>query len=300
VAETLLCWQLEQHAVLPLFMVRCESDSSASAAALAEGPALANLMANIANFARAGALLGKRAEIMAIGLDFVLEDAASGSAAYRDAMLGLMARIEQAVTGMGFDQPLFVMRLETTGPGTDNPAAIEGQWELAWNHGAHRVRISAPGYMFAADALARPTDEARREMAEMTAAALAAGEAWRCPLPHLAERCAGGIRVVLRAAGPLVVDADDPLGAGPTAGFALEGVENGAQITSVVRDPDDEQAVILGFSIPPEGANLVLCHGCGPNAASALRDGWALQSQTGRLLHRWALPARLPVTEGGS
>jgi hypothetical protein len=152
--------------------------------------------------------------------------------------------------------------------------------------------------MFAADALARPTDPARREMAEMTAAALAAGDDWCCPLPVLAERLGDDIRVVLRAAGPLVLDTEDPLGAGPAAGFVLEGVENDAKIVSAEIDPGDDNAVILRLSARPEGAALRLCHGFGPGAASALRDGWALRSQTGRMLHRWTLPARQPVTEG--
>jgi hypothetical protein len=74
VAEALLRWQMAKKGTLPLFVVRCENDSSSSAERLVDGPALDNLMTGIANFVRAGAQLGKRPEIMTIGLDFTLED----------------------------------------------------------------------------------------------------------------------------------------------------------------------------------------------------------------------------------
>jgi hypothetical protein len=298
VAETLLDWRFERHADLPLFMVRCETMGAAGAAQLADGPAIGNLIRGIENFARAAGSLGKRAGILAIGLDFVLEDVLSDAATYRDAMLAAMRRIEAALAAAGFDRPLFVTRVETVGPLADNPAAVEGQWELCWNHADHRLRVSAPGFMFAADALDRPTEDSRREMAEMTAAALEGGDDWRCPLPHLAERAGDGLRVVLRAADDLIVDAADPLGAGPGAGFHLDGVENGAAIASVRVDPADPQTLLVDFDRRPEGARLILCHGTGAAPASAIRDGWSLQSRTGRMLHRWALPARLPVTGG--
>ncbi len=298
VAETLLRWQFENHATLPLYMVRCESDSSPSIAALTDGPAMQNLLADFANFGRAAANLGKRPKVLAIGLDFVLEDVCSSAVHYRDGVLAVMARIETELRALGFGKPQFVTRVETTGPGTDAKAAIEGQWELVWNHSDHNLIVSAPGYMFERDEFGVPTDKARREMAEMTAAALTAASGWKCPIPHLAERVDGGISVKFQAATDLIVDGKDPLMAGGTMGFSLNGLENDAQIIGVEIDPHDKKAVLLKFDKKPEGKDLVISHACDAVSKSAIRDQWVLTSHSGRVLHRWALPARLPVNEG--
>ncbi len=299
VAEALLRRQFEKHGALPLYMVRCETDSSPSVAALTDGPAITNLLADIANFGRAAANLGKRPKILAIGLDFVLEDVLSSASDYRDGVLAVMARIETELRVLGFGKPQFVMRVETTGPGTDAAAAIEGQWELVWNHSDHDLLVSAPGYMFERDAFGVPTEKARREMAEMTAAALSEASGWTCPTPHLAERFEDGISVKFQAATDLVVDESDPLRAGAASGFVLNGLENDAQLTSVQIDPNDQKAVLLKFDKKPEGKDLVICHACDTAANSAIRDQWTLTSGSGGVLHRWALPARLPVNEGG-
>jgi hypothetical protein len=109
----------------------------------------------------------------------------------------------------------------------------------------------------------------------------------------LAERETGEratIRVTAQGDGPLTLDGESP------AGFALTGDEAGATITGVEIAPDDAQAILIRCDTPPEGANLRLAYAAGTQGA--LRDGWSMDSRTGITLHRWALPAILPVTEG--
>ncbi|MEZ5912837.1 MAG: hypothetical protein R3D84_11935 [Paracoccaceae bacterium] len=311
VAETLLSWQLEKFAALPLFVVRAETDTATSAAELGRGEAYENLLVAAANLSRAAASLGKDARIKAVTLDFALEDQGGDALAYRDGMLALMRRIEEGLARLGYDRPLFLARMESGTAELTGAAAIEGQWELAWNHGDHRLIFSAPGYMFALDEHDRPTPEARREMAEMSAAALAEGDGWHCPRFHLAELLPDegmkAIRVVARAMGDLVIDAEDPLGAGKARGFALHGAENAVKITSVDHDPKDAQSLILRLDKAPKGSDLRLAYAYGakprpgayPANCGAVRDGWSHIAATGRLLHRWALPCLLPVHPGG-
>jgi hypothetical protein len=91
------------------------------------------------------------------------------------------------------------------------------------------------------------------------------------------------------------------------AGFRLTGVENGARIDAVTIDPADTKSVILHMTDRPEGRAIALAYAAGadpretdgfsPNAG-AVRDGWEQPSALGPL-HRWALPALLPLTGGG-
>ena len=82
---------------------------------------------------------------------------------------------------------------------------------------------------------------------------------------------------------------------------------NKARITKVEVDAKDKRAVILRCSSRPEGEVYVAyAHGAAPRQgahdypanAGALRDEWAAQGTHGPL-HRWALPARLRLTDGG-
>lgn len=310
VAETLLGWQMEKYQAMPLFMARVETDSSATAAELAGGMAFDNLMAAATNLALAARRLGKKPKLLCVHLDYALEDMSGSATAYRDGMLDLMRRASEGLVSLGFDNPVFVARMESGTAEITSAPAIEGQWELGWNHGDHRFLYSAPGYMFAHDEYDRPTPEARREMAEMTAAAVSEAGTWRCPAFYLAERDPKDpalIRVIGRALTELVIDAADPLGAGPAAGFRLTGAENGAQIVSVAIDPADPQTLVLKLSEAARGDNLRVAYAYGaaprsgefPANCGAVRDDWTLTSATGRSLHRWALPCILPVTEGG-
>lgn len=319
-AEVCLDWQLDKHAGLPLFVTRVETDSSASASALAGGVAVENLLRAAANLRRAASRLGKPARIFAVTLDFALEAVEGSATDYRDGMLALMARVEGGLARLGFEPPVFLARFECGRPGLTHDRMIEAQWELAWNAGAHRLVISAPSHMFAHDEYDRPTAEARRQMAAMSAAAASAAGAqtlkpnpladgWRCPVIHLAELEAGPkgavvLRLVLRALGGLVlapgggnVDGDRPVG------LALDGDRAGAKILSVAVDPGDAQAVLVTLDRRPEGDDLRLRYGYGVAPAGpgqvALRDDWQL-AVGGRVLHRWALPCRLPIREGGA
>lgn len=310
VAETLLSWQMDKFEPMPLFVTRVETDSSASSADLGQGQAFDNLIVCASNLALAAANLGKKPRILAICLDFALEDRSGSALAYRDGMLALMTRAEAGLGTQGFQKPLFAARFECGSSEITTAEAIEGQWELAWNHGDHRLIFSAPGYMFEHDEFDRPTDAARRQMAEMTAAATSIGDDWRCPVLHLAEREAGDegrtIRIVAQAMGDLVIDGDDPLGAGGTAGFRLLGATNGAVVKSARIAPDDSKAILLRCDKRPEGDALRVAYAYGadprpgvyPANCGAVRDDWHLQSATDRRLHRWALPAVLPVTPG--
>ena len=289
VAETILHWQVEKFAPLPLIVTRAETDASASAAALAKGRAVQNLLIAAKNLKSAADRMGKRAKILAICLDYALEDLSGDPIAYRDGMLATMRAVEQGLGVLGFDRPLFVARFES---GLDAPGAaavIAGQWELAWNHGDHRLIFSAPAYAFDRDAYDRPTEDARLRMAEMTAAALSVGEDWRCPTLFLAEWEADTavIRVTAQSEGPLVLDG------GGAAGFSVIGGD-GIAVEAVTLAPDDPQALLVRVSQRAHGLQL----GYAAGMPGAVRDTWSLDSRTGAPLHRWALPAILPVREG--
>lgn len=300
VAEAFLDWQFQRFAPLPLFVARAETDSAATAAALAEGAAAGNLATAAANAARAALRMGKRLRVMGVVLTFGPEDLSGDATAYRDGMIAVMDRVTRDLAALSLPPPVFVLCAEGgLIPGTA-PHLAAAQGELAWNHGPHRLIVSAPGYMFARDGWDRLTPEGRRELAEMTAAALSAPDTWRCPQVHLAERVAGDpltLRLTLQADGPLVLD-----GPAEAHGFALAHCTNGAAISGVEIAPDDPQTILLRCDRRPEGEGLrvTLAQATGDAPArSIVRDGWALTSATGRVLRRWALPCDLRLREGG-
>ena len=124
---------------------------------------------------------------------------------------------------------------------------------------------------------------------------------------QLAEREAdrAQIRVRARSMGDLVIDGDSPFGVGTNCGFSLTGAANDPALVDVSIADDDPQDIILTFDTPPEGSGLEVLYAFGgqhtrqgvdfPMACGALRDDWASDSRTGSRLHRWALPAALPV-----
>ncbi|MCB2129412.1 MAG: hypothetical protein KDE03_10125 [Rhodobacteraceae bacterium] len=310
VANALLNWRLDEYDSLPLIMTRVETDSSATSASLSDGMAFDNMIAAAKCLKMAAQSLGKKPKLLAILLDFALEEMSGSASAYRDGMLALMARAEDELGKLGYDRPLFVALFESGTPEIATSAAIEGQWELAWNHGEHRLVFAAPSYMFALDPFDRLTEDGARDAAEMVARAVLAEETWRCPVLHLAERSVLGggktIRVVARSIAPLIIDADDPFGAGKSAGFTLVGAENGAKIKKVECDSSDPMAILVHCDKRPEGTNLRLGYAHDPQAgkspganAGSLRDDWQLQGRSGRMLYRWALPVLLPITDGG-
>ena len=319
-AQTILDWRMADHGPLPLFVTRVETDASVTAADLACGQAVENLLVAAGNLKAASELMGKKAKVLAVTLDFSLEDHSTSASSYRDGMLATMEAVSQGLWDLGFDRPLFVARFESGLPDVAPQPALDGQWELSWSHGDHRLIHSAPAYMFARDAYDRPTDAARLQQAEMTASAIAEAATWKCPTLHLAELEGTVLRVAARAAGPLTFEPHGPSGAAPQrpsgaavhgasgavaqgasgaaayGGFALEGVNNGAEITGVRVAEDDPQSLLVDLSKVPEGADMALCYAT--HGPGGLRDDWQLDSATGVTLHRWALPARLPITGG--
>ncbi len=300
VAETLLHWQMADYAPLPLIVTRAETDSSASAADLAKGPALDNLLQAAKNLKSAATLMGKRAKILAVCLDYALEDLTGDPIAYRDGMLAAMKAVEDGLWSLGFDKPLFVARFENGLAQGDAAGVLAGQWELSWNHGDHNLVYSAPAYMFEHDRFDRPTEAARRQMAKLTAAAIRDGANWRCPIFFLAEHVAGDrrvIRVTVQAASAgLRLDEPEGTGTDQSLGFALLDDTSGATITKVEIDPDDPLALLVHCDRAPEGDGLRLCYAA--HGAGGVSDLWGMATDDGAELRRYALPAILPVHDG--
>jgi hypothetical protein len=301
VADELLARRRAALLSLPLIVARAETDMAATAHDLGSGIAVANLDRGCANLVAAAARLGVGAQVLAVVLDYTLEDLTGDPVAYRDGMIALMERITRGMTKQGLARPVFLSAFDcgtqtvTRGPG------LEGQWELSWNHGDHQLVFAAPSYAFGMDDTGRLTDKGRAEKAVLLTEALLAvhgGGKWQCPVIQLAERSGADIRLICEAQDGLIVDAGDPFGAGQLAGFALEGVTNGARITGVEIDPSDAKAVILKCSKRPEGEVFVTyAHAAAPGDGPFPANRGALRGDFGEgAVRRWALPARLRVT----
>lgn len=319
VAETLLNKELETYAPLQLFVTRAETDMSPDIASLSTGLAFKNFLTAARNIAEAAKALKKKAKILCVSVDFVLEDQLSDARQYRDGMIALMENISNALGALGFQRPLFVTRFEAGIEAAPKAATIDGQWELVWNHGDHDLLFSAPSYMFSLDEYDRPTRDARCQMGEMTAAAILEKDDWLCPTFLLAEGLredASLIRVILKASRNLVIDAEDPFDAGRNCGFSIEAADGARPVTikAVKIDPDDPMALlievsralsksdelVLSYAAASKGrSSLRTDHKNGPNRG-ALRDEWSMKSTTGVNLHRWALPARLSIKMEGA
>ncbi|MDR5652863.1 hypothetical protein [Ruixingdingia sedimenti] len=307
-ADRLLDWRADRGMGLPLILTRAETDNVASIAALAEGRGYANFLTAVDSLIAAAATLGRRPRVLAVGLDHTLEDPGTDPDAFVTGLRALMARVEADFNARGLARPLFLMTFEAGTRARGDQPQILAHERLARAHWPHEVLFSAPGYMFAQDRFGRPLDAARLRMAEMDAHAIAGHGAggWRCPLPLLAETEGDGrvIRVTCDALAPLVIDAGDPLRAGPACGFGLAGTD--ARVKGAAVAPDDDRAVLVTLDRPVDGpARLRYAFGAAdspdeyPANRGALRDTWAAPALDGQgLLHRWALPAELPVHPG--
>ncbi|SEO08054.1 hypothetical protein SAMN04490248_101274 [Salinihabitans flavidus] len=307
IADEIVARRHGAHRALPVIYARAECDSSASVGALLQGAALANFRRTVQNLVLAAGSLGLPAKVLSVGLDFTLEDVVSDGATWRRGMYDLMAQITDIFADHGLRKPLFTLIYEAGTADMSDGEVVRAQWEMAWNRGGHDIVFAAPGYMFAQDRFGRPTAEARVQMAEMEAAAIEAvnaDEDWTCPLLLLAEREGDGsvIRCRGQGMGRFILDHGDPMGAGTGCGFRLEGATNGATITDVSVAKEDRNDVLIRCDTVPEG-DLTLCYAIGhepvgdgrPANRGALRDEWSMESRTGGRLHRWALPAALPV-----
>jgi hypothetical protein len=297
-ADTLLVRRREAHLPLPNFCTRTETDTAAAATALGTGLAMTNFDRALANLQAAATRLGTTAQVLAVVLDYTLEDLTGDAIAYRDGIIALMERITRGMAKLGLARPVFLAAFDCGTQDVTQGPALDGQWELAWNHGDHQLIFAAPSYAFEIDDTGRLTDQGRLQKADALADALLQFQStnrWLCPTIQLAEGKGTDIRLICEAMDGLMIDGDDPFDAGKHAGFALDGVTNGAKISKVEIDKDDPKTVVLRLSKAPEGEVFVTyAHvaksGKGPYPANrgALRDASG----------RWALPARLKLTGG--
>lgn len=306
IAETIIGQRQIAGRALPLMVTRTETDSSPSISALCQGKAYKNFVTAARNLKSASKAQGKRAVILAVGIDYILEDVVSDLKTFRDGFYSLMQKTTLDLGALGYRKPLFVSLFDSGTIMAGNNPLLMAQWELAVMPSDHDLIYAAPGYMFEQTVSARPTDDARQQMAEMEAYAIEAindGYSWSCPMFLLAEKDDACIRVVAASETKLHVDLEDPLNAGKEAGFSLEGLENGAAIQKVIVDPKDEKSILIKFDKPPSGKQLQLCYAYGatnspdryPANRGSIRDSWTKASVTGSNLYRWALPCQLPV-----
>jgi hypothetical protein len=308
-AQALLQMRYDAMQALPLIMVRSETDASASLEALIGGQAYVNFLAALDSLNMATESLGKPARVLAVGIDLSLEDQIGTPDSKLLALRRLMARIEADMAARGLHRPIFVLTAEAGSHQISRHPTILAHGHLAWAHWPHCVALPAPGYMFEQTRFARPTTAARIRMAEMDAyaiSALAQRHDWRCPQILLAEAMGQDLRVTCRAMGNLVLD--DRFGAGPAGGFRIEAKGKPVDITALRLAEDDPQSLILTLDRALTGkADLAYAYGAPtpsgdafPANRGALRDGWSAPSRAeGGTLHRWALPALIPIHQGG-
>ncbi len=305
IAQTLLQWRAEAMAALPLFVTRTETDNAPTATALLTGLAFENFFAAVDSLRLAAQKLGKEPKVLAVGIDHGAEDISSSQSEIENGLRALMTKIEAGLHQRGLQRPIFLLACEG-GPGAaaDHPAIL-AQTRLGWLKDGHNITISAPGYAFERDRFGRPTSDARLRMAEMDAHAIAALTAradWACPCPLLAEYDDKDIRVTFSAMEPLVIDpalTDDI-----SAGFVIVGSKKPLEIVTAKVDPRDPKAIHLRTKTSIKGEKPLLRYALpgmsddGAPKRGAIRDGWSAQSTGSAVpLHRWALPAELPLNE---
>jgi|GEM_PF-218653 len=330
IAQAVLRARQADNRALPLIMARCEVDQSVSADALASGMAFENFIVAAETLAAVAKSMGKTPRILAVGLDYCIEDTTSTGTAYRDGIYALMRKIELSLGKLGYRKPCFVSLFECGGLQSDAGCHTQEQWELATNPAGFDLVYSAPGYMFEQTVYGRPTPESLVQMAEMDGYAIEAclqvprnddeisagvGQ-WCCPSFLLAERERPAtendthtIRVTANALSGLVIDQSPDFGNTDLAGFTLENVENKARLVAVRLCADNPLDILLDCDIEPVGENIRLHYACGqtaqpkdadrpvgfPHNRGCIRDNWQVDSVGGRRLHRWALPCILPV-----
>lgn len=305
VAQTLLSWRADARAALPLFVARAETDNSPTAAALSKGIGIENLFAAVDSLVLAARRLGKEPRVLAVGVDYGAEDTSSPQPEIETALRGLMSVIEAGLHKRGLQRPIFLLASEAGAAGAANHPAILAHTRLTWLKDGHTIAIGAPGYAFARDRFGRPTPDARLRMAEMDAhaiVALTARQDWACPCPLVAEFDDKDIRVTFSAMEPLVIDPS--LTADLAAGFAIVGSKKPLEIVSVRADPKDPKAILLKTKTSIKGEKPLLRYALpgtaddGAPKRGAIRDSWSAPSAgSAAPLHRWALPAELPLNE---
>ncbi|MEP5759932.1 MAG: hypothetical protein ABJ327_11630 [Litoreibacter sp.] len=308
IGEEIVARRMQAYRALPVFYVRGETDNASSVAGLIAGPALSNFRQTVANFCATADALGVPAKVLAVGLDFTLEAIEDDPVAWQDGIHQLMQLITDIFADFNLRAPLFISSFEAGTDVLSDHAVLRAQTDLAWDRAGHDFIFSAPSYMFALDEFSRMTPAAFQQIAEMDAYAIEAqnsDQPWSCPTFLLAEREDDPrvIRCRAQSMTGLVIDRDDPLNAGPSGGFSLEGCSNKAKIINIAKAPDDMNDILVTCDLAPEGDKLTLLYAlaCQPSTdgmpanRGAIRDTWHAISQTGITLHRWALPAAIAV-----
>ena len=308
IADEIVARRQEAYRALPVIFSRSESDNSGCITDLAVGIGMSNLTQSVKNFVSAARRLGLPPKVLGVGLEFTLEDVLSSEAEWQSGIFKTMDAVCDLFSDQGLRKPLFVSVFDAGTQNISDHTTIRAQWALSWNSGSHDFVFSAPSYMFALDTYGRPTRDACLQMAEMDASAVEAlneDQTWSCPVLLLAEREDDPtiIRCRGQAETKFVLDSDDPLNSGDACGFQFENDDAGAKIIAVQVAADDPNDVLITCDKPPQGTNLTLLYAIGhtpsndgmPANRGALRDRWSLKSRTGVRLHRWALPAALPV-----
>lgn len=286
---------------LPLF---------ACAAAPRDADDLTAFRAALNRFAALAAALNKAPRIAAICLEISPDQALPGqdADAFHRTLLSQLDSIAAAVAEAGLPPARLLMTLDCGGWWGSDPTrariASEGLCRLALCPGAHDVTLTGATAALAQDRLGQPLQASALIQAELEShaqEARAARESWTAPILCLVERDGSRkLRALFKSTAPLVIDAEDPMGAGPLAGFALSGAPEGTRITEIAIDPQDPRTVLLGLSadLPrdtPARLDYAMPGAPDPDSrrpgwAGALRDDWQGETGTGAPVYRWALP----------
>ncbi|MBA4490922.1 hypothetical protein [Paracoccus sp. S1E-3] len=279
-------------------------------AAIPRADHLAPLGAALIRLTALAAALNKAPRIAAICLEVSPEEVAPGQDAdgFHRALLAQLDSIAATLAGAGLPPAPLLVTLDCGGWWGCDPdrarVAAEGLCRLALCPGPHDVTLTGSTAALAQDRLGQPQPDAALAQAELEAHALEARAAradWTAPILCLVERDGPRtLRALFKSIAPLVFDAEDPMGAGPLAGFALSGAPQGTRITGVAIDPQDPRAVLLTLNADlPRTAPARLDYAMPgapdpdrhlPGWAGALRDDWRSETGTGAPVRRWALP----------
>ena len=280
---------------LPLILVRCETDRSASLEALGAGRAFENLMRAAENLKALALTLNKSAKIAALSVDFALEDIGTPEPEFVPAMRALLEKLATSFWDLDLRPVPALMVFDTSAacPGRDRRQA---QWDLAVYGNEMGPVFTLPSFAIETDETLRPTEAGMRLRARTEAAALlemGAGRDWHCPRFLLAEwEDAQFIRVRSDAQAPLMFDKQDPFKSGTNHGVQIEGPDGLLAIQSVSVDPEEPRDLLI--QLEKKAAHTGLMFSYAWETPGAIRDSWS--SPDAPDVKRWALPARLKVS----
>lgn len=266
--------------------------------------------AALCRFTALATALNKAPSIAAICLEVSPDQIAADQDAdiFHRALLSQLDHIAATIAEAGLPPARLLVTLDCGGWWGSDPdrarIASEALCLLALCPGPHQVTLTGATAALAQDRLGQPLHAAALIQAELESHAVEARAAradWTAPILCLVERDGPRrLRALFKSTAPLVIDADDPMGAGPLAGFALTGAPDGTRITEIAIDPQDPRTVLLTLSadLPRDIAarlDYAMPGAPGPDRrlpgwAGALRDDWQGETGTGAPVHRWALP----------